>query len=63
MPLIAQLLQIFVPLVLQSVADYKQRHGGAEPTSQQLFDHINANADLYLAEGAAWTAAHPKQDG
>lgn len=56
---ILQIISTLGPLVMNAVNDYHARHGRL-PTSDELIAHITANADMFLAEGAAWKATHPK---
>lgn len=58
-PLIVQLFGIFAPIAAQMIQRYQTTHPGEIPTTEQLLAEFNANIDTYLAEGAAWTAAHP----
>ncbi len=60
MPFIVQLLQQGIPMVLQAVKDWQAaRTTSALPTTEELTMHLIANADTYLAEGAAWKSTHP----
>jgi hypothetical protein len=58
--LIAELLKYLLPLIVEIRTTWKAAHSGAEPTDAQILAEFNANIDKYLAEGAAWRAAHPR---
>lgn len=57
--LIAQLFNVFVPIVGAIVREHRAAHG-ADPTDEEIMATFTANIDKYLAEGAAWRAAHPE---
>jgi len=56
--LIGGLVNAFVPAILDIVLRHRQATG-VDPTSEEVLAAFHANIDKYLAEGAAWRAAHP----
>lgn len=59
--MIAAILQVVAPLVLQIVAAWQQRTGQTRlPTIEELRLDYNAHRAEYIAEGEAWQAAHPR---
>ena len=61
--IIAQLLRIAAPFVLQAVAEHKAANSGEIPTIAQLEARLDLSIAGFLAEGARWTAAHPAEPG
>jgi len=58
---LTQVLQTFGPLVLQLVSQWQQDHRTSQlPTIEDLRRDYQDLIDSYLAEGAAWRAAHPE---
>lgn len=58
--LILGLFSVFAPIVRSIIDAHKAANNGASPTDEQVKAEFAANIDKYLAEGAAWRAAHPK---
>jgi len=58
MQLLTQLFTVFLPIYQDIVAKYKAAHG-TDPTDAEIAAQFEAHVQEYLAEGAAWKAAHP----
>ncbi len=58
--LIVQLATAFVPIVTEIIRRHQAAHPGELPTDEQILAAFTANIDRILADGAAWTAKHPK---
>lgn len=56
--LMLQLVGVLAPLITQIIKDH-QAETGDIPTTAEIVARLQANADTYLAEGAAWKATHP----
>lgn len=54
-----QLFGIFAPIVKGMIADHQAQNNGAMPTDEEIKAKFAADADRYLAEGAAWKTSHP----
>ena len=61
--IIAQLLRIAAPVVLEAVAEHQAANNGDIPTLAQLEARLDLTIAGFLAEGARWTAAHPAEPG
>lgn len=53
------LFNTFAPIVRDIIAEHHTTTGQL-PTDAEIKATFAANIEKYLAEGAAWTAAHPK---
>lgn len=58
--LILGLFNVFAPIVRDVIAEHQKTHNGALPSDAEMLAQFNAHIDKYLAEGAAWRAAHAK---
>ncbi len=58
-PLVLQLIQMFAPIIVDVINQYRAAHNGDMPTDEQVKTELAANIALYLGEGSAWKAAHP----
>jgi hypothetical protein len=56
--LLGGLVNAFVPAIIDLVLQHRQATG-VDPTSEEVLAAFHRNLDRYLAEGAAWRAAHP----
>ena len=58
--LLLELFNSFGPVVLGLIKRWQEEHRTTElPTLEELTRDYQAEIDGYLAEGAAWRAAHP----
>jgi len=57
---LGKLFVAFTPLVLKLITDWQQANNTTRmPTLEELTGDYQDTIDSYLAEGAAWRAAHP----
>ena len=59
--LITELFSIFGPIAVKIFQQWQATHDGNAMTDAQLVTEFRKNIETYLAEGAAWTATHPKK--
>lgn len=57
--LIAELFGLFAPIVAEIIRRWREQHG-VDPTDAEITAEFHANTGLYLGEGSAWRAAHPR---
>ena len=61
MGILAQILALVAPIVMEEIKKYREDHAGEEPTSEQIQQIIlDKNVDAVLDKVAAWHAAHPR---
>lgn len=59
-PLISLLLQqLIVPEVVNAIKAHQATNAGQFPTTEQIIEIMNANADAIIARSKAWQAVHP----
>lgn len=58
--LIAQILSFASPIIGGVMRHFFEQNGRL-PTDAEMQAELDRNAATYLAEGAAWKAAHPQQ--
>jgi hypothetical protein len=56
--LVTAVVNILVPQILAIVKAHEATHG-VTPTASQVIDQLSAQETLTLAQGQAWTQAHP----
>lgn len=57
--LILGMFNILAPIVRQMIVDHQAANNGAMPTDADMQAKFEGDIDRYVAEGAAWRAAHP----
>ena len=59
--LIAQLIGVLAPVIMDVVKELREENGGQEPTTEEVQQRIlDKSVEEVLGKGAAWRAAHPR---
>ena len=59
-PLLIQLFGVFGPIAGDIIQRYMASHNGQLPTDAEMLKEFELTVDHYLAEGQAWSKAHPQ---
>lgn len=59
--LIAQLIGVLAPVIIDTIKELREENGDVEPTTEEIQQRIlDKTAAEVLEKGAAWRATHPR---